>query len=85
MIADYEDLQESEAAEIYARRFKNLGVFVKVRTRISRVQTELQDFPVVQDHHRQRREISSEKMTLKSKKATMREAKQKIRGPRVKN
>ena len=74
MIADYEDLQESEAAEIYVRRFKNLGVFAKV-----------QDFPVVQDHHRQRREISSEKMTLKSKKATMREAKQKIRGSRVKN
>ena len=29
MLEDYEDLQESEATEIYVKRFKNQEVFVK--------------------------------------------------------
>ena len=49
MIADYEDLQESEASEI----------FVNIISRISVCKTEPQDFLVAQDHHRRRRGYSS--------------------------
>ena len=51
---------------------KNMGYSWKKITNF-RVQTELQDFLVVQDHHRQQRETPSRKMVLKSKKATKRE------------
>ena len=44
------------------------------------MQTELRDFQIVQDHHRQQREISSKKTMLKPEKATEREGKEKSRG-----
>ena len=81
MTADDEDLQESEASEIDVKKVRKPRSIRKKEIRNFRVQTELQDFCVVQDHHRQRRETSSKKRMLNSKKATKRLAKQKIRGP----
>ena len=70
MIADYEDLQESEAAEIFVKRFKKPRSIRKKSITNFRVQTELFDFLIVQDRHRQQRETLSEKMMMESKKAT---------------
>ena len=69
MIADYEDLQESEAADIYVKRFKKQEVFVK----------DDYEFPCLP----RPRPSSTEEMMSVSKKATKSEEKHKIRGLRV--
>ena len=50
MIADYEDLQESEGSEIYVKRFRSQEVFVKGDHEFP-CANETLDFLIVQDRH----------------------------------
>ena len=78
MIADNEDLQGWQASDIYVKRDKSQGVYLKG-------ESEFPCFLVVQDRHWQSRETSRKKMMLEPKRATKKEAKQHIRGPRAEN
>ena len=67
MIADFEDLQESDAAEMYVNRFSKTEKYSHKKLTNFHVQTELWDFLVDQVRHCQQRETMSEKMTVTSK------------------
>ena len=79
MMGDCEELQESEAVEIYVKRFKTKKLCVKEHFRISVCKRNSKTSWSSKAHPQQRRETLSEKMMLKSKKTTKREAHQKIR------
>ena len=80
MIADYEDLQESEASEIYVKGFQNQEVFVKEDYEYQCANGTLK-LPGRPRPSSTAEKTLSEKMMLKSKKATERELIQKIHGP----
>ena len=79
MIADYEDLQKSEASEMNVKDFKNQEVFVKedYEFQCAKGTLKLPDRPRPSSTAEK---TLSEKMMLKSKKATERELTQKIHG-----
>ena len=54
MIADYDDLQESETSEIHVKRFKSREVFVKGEYEFPCANGTL-DVLIVQDRHCQQR------------------------------
>ena len=84
MIADNEDLQESEASDIHVKRFKSQEVFTKGENDFPCPNGTL-DVLIVQDRHCQQRWTSSWMMMLKSKNATKSSETQKIRGLWVEN